>query len=210
MFLFSEQFANGTKTNLDAPLTIINALTSKTFEGLEEIIELNMSTVRASLTDTLSSTKELLSAKGPQEFFTLSTTLIQPNIEKLLAYGRQLSSISASTQAEFIKAAAATAPATKAKDIKMATVTPIVEALAVKAVVAAPEVAMPVVKASVPAPVVVAPAVETPAVKAPAAAAQEVQAPAAKAAAAIPAAEVPAIKAVVAAANKKKPVRFKK
>lgn len=195
MFLFSEQFANGTKTNLDAPLTIINALTSKTFEGLEEIIELNMSTVRASLTDTLSSTKELLSAKGPQEFFTLSTTLIQPNIEKLLAYGRQLSSISASAQAEFIKAAAATAPAIKAQEVKAATVMPIVEALAVKAAVAAP--------------VVVAPAVETPAVKAPAAAAQETQAPAAKAAA-IPTAEVPAIKAVVAAANKKKPVRFKK
>src|SRR5438046_28788 len=94
MFLFSEQFASGTKANLDTPLTIISALTSKAFEGLEEVLELNMSTVRASLTDSLSSTKELLSAKGPQEFFTLSTTLIPPNIEKFLAYGRQLSSIS--------------------------------------------------------------------------------------------------------------------
>ena len=129
MFLFSEQYTTGVKANLDAPLNIISALTSKTFEGLEEIIELNMSTVRASLTDSLSSTKELLSAKGPQEFFTLSTTLIQPNVEKFLAYGRHLSSISASTQAEFIKAAVAA---------------PVVEVPAVKAAVAAPNKKKPV------------------------------------------------------------------
>lgn len=142
MFLFSEQFANGTKANLDAPLTIISALTSKTFEGLEDIIELNMSIVRASLTDSLSSTKELLSAKGPQEFFTLSTTLIQPNIEKFLAYGRQLSSISASTQAEFIKAAVA-APVVEAAAV---------ETPAVKAAVAAPVVEAPIVKAAIATP----------------------------------------------------------
>lgn len=145
MFLFSEQFATGSKASLDTPLTIISALTSKTFEGLEEIIELNMSIMRTSLTDSLSSTKELLSAKGPQDFFTLSTTLIQPNIEKFLAYGRQLSSISASTQAEFVKAAVAV---------------PVVEAPAVKPVVAVPVVEVPAVKPAIAAPVVEVPAVK--------------------------------------------------
>ena len=195
MFLFSEQFANGTKANLDAPLTIISALTSKTFEGLEEIIELNMNTVRASLTDSLSSTKELLSAKGPQEFFTLSTTLIQPNIEKFLAYGRQLSSISASTQAEFIKAAAVTAPVAEAPEVKVA--------------VAVPDVEIPAVKAAVTTPAIVVSVVEAPAIKAPAVA-QEVQAPAVKAAVATQAVEVPVVKAAVVTSSKKKTARFKK
>ena len=208
MFLFSEQFANGAKANLDAPLTIIGALTSKTFEGLEEIIELNMTTVRASLTDSLSSSKELLSAKGPQEFFTLSTTLIQPNIEKLLAYGRQLSSISASTQAEFIKAAAVTAPAVKVQAVKATLATPAVEAPAVEAVVAAPEVEIPGVKASVPAAVAV-PVVEVSAANTPVAT-PEVQAPAVKAAVAAPGVEAPVVKPVVAVASKKKPGHFKK
>ncbi len=189
MFLFSEQYTTGVKANLDTPLNIISALTSKTFEGLEEIIALNMTTVRASLTDSLSSTKELLAAKGPQEFFTLSTTLMQPNVEKFLAYGRHLSSISASTQAEFIKAAVAA---------------PVVEVPAVKAAVAAPVVEVPAVKAAVAAPVV-----EVPAVKA-AVAAPVVEVPAVKAAVAAPVVEVPAVKAAVAASNKKKPGRFKK
>jgi phasin family protein len=83
------------------------ALTSKSFEGVEKLVELNLQTARSSLEDSAETAKSLLGAKDPQEFFALQAGLFQPAAEKALAYGRQLYDITTAAQAEFTKLAEA-------------------------------------------------------------------------------------------------------
>ena len=105
MFSIPEQFSNATKANFDAQFAIFSALTSKAFEGVEKFVDLNLTAAKASLEETSATTKQLLSAKDPQEFFSLASAQAQPSAEKTIAYGRHLATIASSTSAEFSKAA---------------------------------------------------------------------------------------------------------
>jgi phasin family protein len=105
MFSIPEQFSNATKANFEAQFAIFSALTNKAFEGVEKFVELNLTAAKASLEESSATTKQLLSAKDPQEFFSLASAQAQPNAEKSIAYGRHLASIASSTGAEFSKAA---------------------------------------------------------------------------------------------------------
>lgn len=107
MFSFPEQFSAATKTNFEAQLAMITALTHKTFESVEKMIDLNMNVAKASLEESAANAQQLLSAKDPQEFFALSAAQAQPTAEKAFAYSRHLASIASSTQAEYAKAAEA-------------------------------------------------------------------------------------------------------
>ncbi|MGK5038563.1 phasin family protein [Janthinobacterium sp. LB3P118] len=105
MFSIPEQFSSATKTNLEAQFALFSSLTSKAFEGIEKIVELNLTAAKATLEESTAAAKQLLSAKDPQEFFSLSTAQAQPSAEKAIAYGRHLAAITSGTQAEFSKAA---------------------------------------------------------------------------------------------------------
>jgi len=105
MFAIPEQFSNATKANFESQFALLSSLTSKTFESMEKLVELNINVARATLSDSSSSARQLLSAKDPQEFFQLSAAQAQPNAEKALTYSRQLASIASGTGAEFSKAA---------------------------------------------------------------------------------------------------------
>ncbi len=107
MFSIQEQFSTATKTHFEAQLALMTALTNKAFESVEKIVELNMSAVKASLEESTAAAQQILAAKDPQEFLSLTTAQSQPNTEKAIAYGRHLASIASSTQAEFTKAAEA-------------------------------------------------------------------------------------------------------
>ena len=105
MFSIPEQFSNATKANFEAQFAIFSSLTNKAFEGVEKFVDLNLTAAKASLEETSATTKQLLSAKDPQEFFSLAAAQAQPSAEKTLAYGRHLATIASSTGAEFSKAA---------------------------------------------------------------------------------------------------------
>ena len=105
MFAIPEQFSNATKANLESQFALLSSLTSKTFESMEKLVELNINTARATLSDGSSSARQLLAAKDPQEFFQLSAAQAHPTAEKALTYSRQLASIASGTGAEFSKAA---------------------------------------------------------------------------------------------------------
>lgn len=107
MFNVSEQFSAATKANFESQLAMLNALTAKAFESVEKIIELNVSATRASLEESSEAARQLLAAKDPQEFFSLTAAQAQPSTEKALAYGRHLVGIASSAQAEFAKTAEA-------------------------------------------------------------------------------------------------------
>jgi phasin family protein len=105
MFNLPEQFSAAAKTNLETQLSIITALTGKAFESVEKFIDLNLNAAKASLEDSSITAKQLLAAKDPQEFFSLTAAQAQPTAAKAIAYGRHLAGIATSVQAEFSRAA---------------------------------------------------------------------------------------------------------
>jgi phasin family protein len=107
MFSIPEQFSAATKTQIESQLAMFTALTNKAFEGVEKIVDLNMNVIKASLEESTAAAQQIMAAKDPQEFLSLTTAQTQPNAEKAIAYGRHLASIASSTQAEFTKAAEA-------------------------------------------------------------------------------------------------------
>jgi phasin family protein len=105
MFTIPEQFSSVAKANIEAQLSIFTALTSKAFESMEKVVDLNLNVVKASLEDSSVAAKQLLSAKDPQEFFSLTAAQAQPTAAKAIAYSRHLAGIASSAQAEFTRAA---------------------------------------------------------------------------------------------------------
>jgi len=105
MFAFPEQFSTATKASLEAQFAIFSALTGKAFESVEKVVDLNMTAAKATLEESTATLRQLLAAKDPQEFFTLSAAQAQPASEKAIAYGRHLAAITSGTTAEFSKAA---------------------------------------------------------------------------------------------------------
>jgi phasin family protein len=105
MFSFPEQFSGVAKANFEAQLAALSALTSKAFESFEKVVDLNINAAKATLEDSAIASRQLLSAKDPQEFFALSAAQAQPSAAKALAYGRHLAGIASSAQAELTRAA---------------------------------------------------------------------------------------------------------
>ena len=105
MSTFQEQISAATRANFEAQLALLTALTGKTFESVEKVIELNMTVAKAALEESTGNVRQLLAAKDPQEFLALSTSQAQPNVEKAASYGREVMTIMSGLQAEVSKAA---------------------------------------------------------------------------------------------------------
>jgi phasin family protein len=86
-----------------ANLETLFGLTSKAFEGVEKIVELNLTASKAALSEASSHTQSVLSVKDAQELLALQSSLLQPLAEKTAAYSRHLYEIASSTGAEFTK-----------------------------------------------------------------------------------------------------------
>ena len=101
--LTPEQVSAAYKSNLDSLI----ALSAKTFEGVERLIDLNLNVAKATLSESSEKAKELLSLREPQEVVQYQVSLAQPTAEKLLAYSRHVAEIANDTRAEIVKFAEA-------------------------------------------------------------------------------------------------------
>jgi phasin family protein len=119
MFAIPEQFSAASKANLEAQLALLSSLTSKTFESVEKVLELNLDAAKTSLEDSSAAARQLLAAKDPQEWMSLAAAQAQPNADKALAYGRNLASIASSVQTELSKAAEAQIAETSRKLLEL-------------------------------------------------------------------------------------------
>ncbi len=95
-----EQVMASHKANIE---TLVG-LTSKAFEGVEKIVELNLTASKAALSEMGDHAKAVLSVKDAQELLTLQSGLMQPLAEKTAAYSRHLYDIATGSSAEFGKA----------------------------------------------------------------------------------------------------------
>ena len=99
MALTADQILAAQKANLET----LFGLTTKAFEGVEKLVELNVTASKAALSEAATTAQAALSVKDAQELLTLQASLFQPLAEKTAAYSRHLYDISTSTGAEFTK-----------------------------------------------------------------------------------------------------------
>ena len=94
-----EQVVASHKANIET----LFGLTNKAFEGVEKIVELNLTASKAALSEVSSHTQSLLGVKDVQELLALQSGLFQPLAEKTAAYSRHLYEIASGAGAEFGK-----------------------------------------------------------------------------------------------------------
>lgn len=87
-----------------ANIETLVGLTNKAFEGVEKIVELNMTASKAALAEAGDHAKAVLSVKDAQELLTLQSGLMQPLAEKTAAYNRHLYDITSGSVSEFTRA----------------------------------------------------------------------------------------------------------
>ena len=87
------------KANMETLL----GLTTKAFEGVEKIGELNMTASKAAMAEAGDHARAVLSVKDAQELMALQSSMFQPLAEKTAAYSRHLYEIASSSTAEFTK-----------------------------------------------------------------------------------------------------------
>ena len=79
-------------------------MTAKAFEGVEKLVELNLSAAKAALDESASKSQAVLSVKDAQDLLAMQASLFQPLAEKTAAYSRHLYDIASGTGGEFTKA----------------------------------------------------------------------------------------------------------
>lgn len=98
--LTAEQIIAAHKANLET----LFGLTNKAFEGVEKLVELNVTASKAALTEAAGTTQALLSVKDAQELVALQAAMFQPFAEKVAGFSRNVYEIASTTGAEFGKA----------------------------------------------------------------------------------------------------------
>jgi len=86
-----------------ASLETLFGLTTRAFEGVEKLVELNLTASKAALAEAAGTTQNILTVKDAQELLALQASMFQPLAEKTAAYSRHLYDIAAGTGAEFGK-----------------------------------------------------------------------------------------------------------
>jgi phasin family protein len=99
--LTAEQLMAAQKANVET----LFGLTTKAFEGVEKLVELNLQVAKTAMGEFADTAKAAMSVKDAQELLALQATLLQPSAEKAAAYGRHVYDIAAATNAEVTKVA---------------------------------------------------------------------------------------------------------
>lgn len=93
MALTPEQMIAAHKANLET----LFGLTNKAFEGMEKLVELNVTASRAALTEAEAHARSMMSVKDAQELMALQASMYQPLAEKAASYSRHLYDIASGT-----------------------------------------------------------------------------------------------------------------
>lgn len=94
-----EQLAASNQATVESLLALANTALA----SAERVAALNLSTARDALKDSATNAKTLLSVKDPQQALTAQTALVQPAVEKAVAYSKSMLEISSESQQQFAK-----------------------------------------------------------------------------------------------------------
>lgn len=92
MTSLSEQLSAVRKSQLEAQLDFMSALTSQAFQSARQVATLNFNASRASVERSAGAFRQFLSATEPRDLFALGSHA-QEQVQQMLAYSRELFSI---------------------------------------------------------------------------------------------------------------------
>lgn len=107
MFSLPQELSSAAKSHIDTQLQLFSKISSTVLDGAEKVIALNLNAGKAALSHTAATAQHLLESQDAREFFRYGVSQARPNIDSLLAYGRQLYGIASSTHAELLASARA-------------------------------------------------------------------------------------------------------
>jgi phasin family protein len=89
----------GQKATLDNILAIQGTF----FNGFEKLVDLNLKVIRATLDEVAQKSQQAVDAKDAQEVLAFTSSLVQPNAEKALAYSKHVYDIVSGVQVDLSK-----------------------------------------------------------------------------------------------------------
>ena len=98
-----EQISAAVKSQLETRLASWAALDKRAVEAAIKLVDLNAQVTKESLAQSAVTTRRLLSAHDPHEFFSLIGEQFWPSVDKVLAYTRQVAEIGAGMRTEISK-----------------------------------------------------------------------------------------------------------
>lgn len=96
MFTTPTQFLEAQKSQLDA----FNALSSIALDTTEKLVELNLASAKAALSESAETTQALLGVKDFQDLLTLNGGKLESNVDKVAGYNRNVYGIVSGAGAE--------------------------------------------------------------------------------------------------------------
>ena len=94
---------NQVLANQKASVENFLAFQQAVFNGFEQLVDLNLKVVRASLDEANQKAQEALQVKDVQEAMTFATGLVQPGTDRFAAYGKHVYDIMAGVQSSLTK-----------------------------------------------------------------------------------------------------------
>lgn len=94
-----QQFFANQKASLDNVLAIQGAM----FQGFEKLVDLNMKVFKASIDEVSQKSQDASKIQDAQEALNFSSSLLQPNAEKVLAYSKQVYDVLSGIQVDVTK-----------------------------------------------------------------------------------------------------------
>jgi len=94
-----QKFFTNQKASLDNVLAIQGAM----IDGFEKLVDLNLKVLKASFDEVSQKSQEAIKVQDAQEAMSFSSSLIQPNAEKVLAYSKQVYDVLSGVQVDVTK-----------------------------------------------------------------------------------------------------------
>lgn len=91
--------------NQKASLDNMLALQTAVFGGFEKLVDLNLKVMKATLDEVAQKSQQAIEVKDPQEAVAFASTLVQPNAEKAMAYGKHVYDIVSAMQGDLSRLA---------------------------------------------------------------------------------------------------------
>lgn len=91
------------RMQIDAQLSFMSDLSRRVFDSMQKINELNVQVAATLMEESLSNTRQLMSAANPTEALSIIAGQSQPAAEKIRAYQQHVQNIFAETQAGMAK-----------------------------------------------------------------------------------------------------------
>jgi len=99
MSAIPQQVLNSQKAAIEAMVSIQGSV----FGGFEKLVDLNLKAIKATLDEVSVKSQQVAGVKDAQEAVAMTSSLVQPNAEKAMAYGKHVYDIVSSVQSDLAK-----------------------------------------------------------------------------------------------------------